>query len=450
MRGSTVPNATHFVKSHGWASRSTHGTTGSTCSATAPQGPAGGTSELFQFLGLIRALDPTYADDFWSKPGYLGTEKSSLGKLVRAARITVDETITNVKLSDAGKPASLTLAGVPGSLGVVPLDYSVVSADGDVVGSVSGTFELATRTFTLDSGNSDAVLDALTVGAALRLDNSWAVAFTTYHRHQVPTRSGLDAWNQFRDSAGKPLYPQRGLDLGPIVSSGISGGGSFTGKLTMKVIVIDNLYDSDAFPWQADWYARQVTANFGEASSDQFRLWYNDHADHVDPHSPRLVNYGGLFKQALKDVADWVESGVEPARSTRYSVVGSQVFVPGSAGARRGIQPVVDLAVDGVGRRREKVTVRAGQLVRFHAAAEVPSGAGKIVATGWDFEGTGDVNWTPTRRPGRAVTVAASHRFFEPGVYFVSLRATAQREGDATNPYTPIDNLDTVRVVVKG
>ena len=32
---------------------------------------------VFLFASQIRALDPTYADDFWSKPGYLGTEPLS-------------------------------------------------------------------------------------------------------------------------------------------------------------------------------------------------------------------------------------------------------------------------------------------------------------------------------------------------------------------------------------
>ncbi|MEU0649571.1 hypothetical protein [Streptomyces umbrinus] len=31
---------------------------------------------LLGFAGVVRAMDPTYMDDFWSKPGYLGTEQS--------------------------------------------------------------------------------------------------------------------------------------------------------------------------------------------------------------------------------------------------------------------------------------------------------------------------------------------------------------------------------------
>ncbi len=40
---------------------------------------------LLGFGSLVKAIDPTYADDFWTKPGYLGTEQSPLGDKVRAA-----------------------------------------------------------------------------------------------------------------------------------------------------------------------------------------------------------------------------------------------------------------------------------------------------------------------------------------------------------------------------
>ncbi|MET0430150.1 MAG: PKD domain-containing protein, partial [Microvirga sp.] len=40
---------------------------------------------LLGFGEIVKQIDPTYADDFWSAPGYLGTEQSPLGDLVRAA-----------------------------------------------------------------------------------------------------------------------------------------------------------------------------------------------------------------------------------------------------------------------------------------------------------------------------------------------------------------------------
>src|SRR4029079_12015292 len=49
-----------------------------------PNQPPGGViaSDLLSFLGIVKAIDRTYADDFWTKPGYLGTEQSPLGELI--------------------------------------------------------------------------------------------------------------------------------------------------------------------------------------------------------------------------------------------------------------------------------------------------------------------------------------------------------------------------------
>ena len=43
--------------------------------------------------GYVPYLDPTYTDDFWTKPGYLGTDKTSS---VSAARIQHKATVVNV------------------------------------------------------------------------------------------------------------------------------------------------------------------------------------------------------------------------------------------------------------------------------------------------------------------------------------------------------------------
>ena len=50
---------------------------------------------LLGFGGIVRRIDPTYVDDFWTKPGYLGTEQSPLGDVVRAALADVGDTPDN-------------------------------------------------------------------------------------------------------------------------------------------------------------------------------------------------------------------------------------------------------------------------------------------------------------------------------------------------------------------
>lgn len=306
---------------------------------------------LLGFGAVIKQLDPTYADDFWSKPGYLGTEQSPLGDLVRA--------------------------------------------------------ELA------------------------RTGDRWAVALPSYYRHQVPPAGeGYDVFDSLRGR-----YPQRPLLIGPAIANSVTGGGTYTGRINGKVIVVDNLLDSDAYPWHADWYARRVQ------SPGDFRLYYNDNADHLEgpvngAKASRIVSYDPIVEQALRDVAAWAERGVRPPQSTRYTVTGGQVRVPATAAQRRGIQPVVDLTVRG----RDRVDVRAGQKVDFRARVAAPPGAGRIVSVGWDFTGSGA--FTPA-----TTGFTASHRFTEPGTYYVSLKVASSRSGDAES-FAMVENLDRVRVVV--
>ena len=313
---------------------------------------------LLGFGAVIQQLDPTYADDFWSKPGYLGTEQSALGDIVRA--------------------------------------------------------ELA------------------------RTGDRWAVALPSYYRHQVPPADqGYDAFDVLRGRDGLPRYPQRALLVGPLISSGVTGGGTYTGKINGKVIVVDNLVDSDAFPWHAAWYARRI------ASGDNFRLYYNDNADHLEgpvtgAKANRIVSYDPIVEQALRDVAAWAERGIAPPRSTGYDLIDGQVTVPASAIRRRGIQPVVDLAVRG----RDRVEVKAGGRVDFVGTVQTPPGAGVIVAAGWDFTGSGD--FVPA---APALTMRGSHRFTEPGTYYVSLKVASSRSGHV-EPFAQVENLDRVRVVV--
>ena len=330
---------------------------------------------LLGFGAVIRQIDPSYVTDFWTKPGYLGTEKSALGDLVRAA-----------------------LA----ELGDTP-------------------------------------------------DNRWTVALPSYYRHQVPPADqGFTAFDVLRGPDGQPRYPQRPLLVGPLISRGVTGGGTFTGKINGKVIVVDNLADPDAYPWHAAWYADRVRSALGDTGfKNNFRLYYNDNADHLEgpvtgTKANRIVSYDPIVEQALRDVAAWAERDAVAPRSTRYRMVDGQVIVPERASQRRGIQPVVDLAVRG----GDRITVRVGQQVTFSGRAQVPPGTGKIVSVGWDFTGTGSYATTAIRRPRPALRVDGSHRYTEPGTYYVALRVASSRSGVA-EPFAQVENLDRVRVVVR-
>lgn len=415
---------------------------------------------LLGFGSTVRAIDPGYAKDFWSQSGYLGTDPSALGDLFRAAKIDALASVTNVSGD------TLTLSGAPSTLGPTgfPLDFTLYGSDGTTkIGTLTGTLDPATGTFTLSGTNNPAVA----AGDELRIDNRWSLALAAYYRYQVPQDRDFYPWDQFRDQNGYPIYPQRGgvcmppssdpygapgacLQIGPLISNSVTGGGTFTGKINGKVILVDELLDTDAFAWPGDWYAKRVEANLGNQFDDNFRVWFNDHAHHVAPTGPgiiqnNLVDTTGIFEQGLRDLSAWVEKGKPAPKSTSYQVVNSQVIVPPTAQHRGGIQPVVDLTVGG----GSSIDVSVGQQVTFHAKIETPPGTGEIVATAWDFLDTNSYTPEPFGPPRATAEADATFTYNQTGTYFVSLRVTAQRQGsDANSPFTRVQNLGRVRVVV--
>ncbi|NUU21241.1 MAG: PKD domain-containing protein, partial [Streptomycetaceae bacterium] len=371
----------------------------------------------------------------------------------RAALTDHTAAIAQVERDARNTPTRLVLDSVPANLNpAAGLDFTLYAPDGTTqIGALKGTIDRATKVFTLGGDNNPDVVNAIAEGAHLRLDNHWFLALSAYYRYTVPHEPGYAAYDQFRDANGQPIYPQRPVEVGPLVASSVAGGGTFTGKITGKVIVVSNLLDPGALPYQADWYANRVKAALGAGYEDNFRLWYNDNADHLDgpvtgPKSTRIVSYDGILQQALRDISAWVERGVAPVKSTQYNLKDGQVTVPADAQDRRGVQPVVDLsAAGGTGR----VEVRAGQPVTFTAGIEAPPAAGKIVSTEWDFNGTGEFTATPFGTPRPCAEVSATFTYPKPGTYIASLRVTSQRDGDATTPFTKVQNLGRIQIVVR-
>ena len=220
-------------------------------------------------------------------------------------------------------------------------------------------------------GADTAIMNSIQAGDKVRIDNSAYLALQTYHRHQVPSRD-MYGWEQFRNSKGEPIYPQRGVLIGPIGS--MNGAGSVqNGHFTGKMIALESLMDIDALPWQADWYRTKVKEALGRRLDQEFRLYFIDHAQHTAPvgvpAQARTVSYQGALEQALRDVSAWVEKGVKPPPSTNYKMVDSQVEVPKTAAKREGIQPVVHLSAN----RRERADVAVGMPVTSRAAATILS-----------------------------------------------------------------------------
>lgn len=103
----------------------------------------------------------------------------------------------------------------------------------------------------------------------------------------------------------------------------------------------------------------------------------------------------------------------------------------------------------------------------MHCTATLPW-KGKVVAAAWNFEGLpkdldkkDDWNFEastafpvkatirPVDKRGTRASIKATYTFNKAGTFFPTLRVASQRHGDAKTPFTKIQNLDRVRVVVQ-
>ncbi|MCB2061028.1 MAG: hypothetical protein KDE21_11005, partial [Novosphingobium sp.] len=388
--------------------------------------------------GMIPAMDPNYVDDFWSKPGYLGTDP---GSKIGEARFKHDATVTGV---EGGPPFLIELTEGPGR---DCADAHLIVLSGEAQGNSLPIKQVDGKTVALIMTADPAVAAAIRPGDSVRIDNDWTLALQTYHRHQVPADPKYYGWNQFRGEAGTPIYPQRGVMVGTAGTTN-SAGSMLEGDHDGKMLMLAVLLDIDSFPWQADWYRSQVKAAKGDGFGENYALYFIDNAHHENPMRPiqraHAISYGGALQQALRDLAAWVEKGVHPV-DTVYTVADTQVLVPASAAERKGIQPVIDLKANG----SLRAEVAVGEPVKLTATIEAPPGAGKVVSAQWDLEGTGDLSGAEqVASPAERVSLSTEHSYSQPGTRFAVLRVASQREGDAETPYARVQNIARVRVVV--
>jgi hypothetical protein len=443
----------------------------------------GALSILYQ---TVLARDPSYFQDFWTEPGYLGKDhpeqfaKARLQHRVRVKRVlkSSDAAAAGIQMPGRLAPGASDPATAWQNLAKdyggepLPVGFELESPPAPgynlegvtirvmtgpsagkliVLGGMSGN--VALFQFGPGSGSLRNITDAVQPGHEVQLDNSDLLAFETYYRH---TLLGPDSYvcNQLRKPDGTPIYPQR-KDVEGIMAEWVrTGVGSqITGEIHGKMIVLQYLLDWDAHAWFADWYHNKVREHLGERIKDRYRLYFVDHCTHGEAPDPtRTVPYIGALQQALRDLSAWVERGVEPLLETPYRVQDAQVLLPPTAAERKGLQSVVHVQVNG----KERVQVPAGKEVEFTAKIEMPPGAGSIVSVEWDFDATtavvaGDVNRFPIAEqitPAPTISLTRRHTFSRPGTYFPAVRVHSQRDGHAKTLYARVANLGRVRVVV--
>ena len=187
-----------------------------------------------------------------------------------------------------------------------------------------------------------------------------------------------------------------------------------------------------------------------------------DNADH-DPAGPaatanplapsHIVSYEGEMEQALLDLDAWVNRGVRPAPSSHYTVTkDNAIQLPPTAGQRKGLQPVLNLSArkaSGGPASTGRIDVVAGTPVTFSLRASVPSGTGTVVTADWHFTGLGNgAAKSPLARPAASLQMQATFTYYKKGTYFPYVVVASQRNGNGNTPYTLVQNLIRVRVVV--
>lgn len=379
-----------------------------------------------------QALDPGYANDFWTLPGYGGHDPA-----VAAARVQIDARVVALDGADGvilDKPMSGSLS-----------NHELIVTSGPSAGKSFFISGATGKKLTL-AGEPHATV---AVGTTVRIDNSWLIALQYYARHQVP---GADqyGWNQYRFGLAAPAYPQRAILVGPLLDA-MTAGSVSNGHFDGKMIMLASTMDVQAYPWSADWYMKQAKAALGASFDSRYRLWYMDNADHDATHSPiaadHIVSYRSELQQALLYLDAWVVRGAEPPATTRYTIDdNNQIQLAPTAAERNGVQPLATLVrADG-----DTAPVAVGQPVKFTVSAEVPPGTGKIVKVEWDYLGNsgrfpvGAVLDAPAPR----ISLDGRYTFTAPGTYFPVVRVTAQREV-GTPQYGLVQNLASVRVVVR-
>lgn len=433
----------------------------------------------------VKQMDPSFFQEFWTVPGYAGTDPESnacrdrltFQTVVKSVHLHTEKTeaqdLNDVdgawkkQLAD-GRGSYIEVEEVPAGDDLYTEGVNITFSTGEAVGEVllldkiqksesgKGGFFTIGMCFGMD--DLDGVLSSIKPGDEIRLDNSDYIAIQHYYRHQCPSDANFHAWDQFRKEDGTPAIPQRSFVMGP----GFTGTGRpQDGNIQCKTIVIQSMMDESTCPWCGDWYRGQVARTKG--SEDDFRLYYMDRCLHGNVStlmSTYIVNYLGALNQAMLDVSAWVERGVEPAPTTVYQMVDNQVEAAPTADRRKGLQPVVTLLANG----EKCVRVKAGEAVTLTATAVVPEGTGTVTALDFEFEADDlvspgmDIKYI-FHNPGEftsymdgnchAAKATMTHIYSKPGTYFAAVRVKSERNSDAGAQFTQVQNLDRARIIVE-
>jgi Tannase and feruloyl esterase len=421
----------------------------------------------------LEEQDPSYFEDFWTRPGYVGHDHPELvARDVIDTRSTVARVLTpkdiledpmflepeyqNMRIMVGIMAGSHNAFNLPMAVELddVGAGYRLGSGVRIVSGRATGrqlyAMQAVGNVFFCD-GVAEANLLRFTdvlPGDEVHVDNRKFLAYHYFARHHLMEDMQFDALRV----DGKPIYPQHPVPL----QSALMGVG-YSGQYKGKLMWVHHTKDSSLWPPQGVVYRDAVLRSQGEEGArERFRLRWVENAEHgpamMVPSLPNraaatwLIDYMPFIEQSLVDLIAWVEQGVEPV-DTAFGWSDNKVILSPDAVERRGIQAVIRVTANG----SDRAEVRVGDPVTLEMIATVPPGAGTIVAADWDFDGTATFPYKHGEVDGTASSIGlgTSHAFDRPGEYFVTGRVHSHREGDVTAEDRRIPNVAQARVVVR-
>jgi hypothetical protein len=419
--------------------------------------------------------DPGYFDAFWTEAGYLGHDRPELlrrwqvqAKTVVSRVVTPRELIPPDAPPEVGVRMAMMLGGLDAPVaavldGLEPDDYgrmigaTLTVSSGAATGRMLYCTALMGPVVVATAYDSGQTFHDVHPGDEVTVDNRHHIAFRYSYRHEMTVDE--DRFPEFHPEwqhlalDGHPVFPQRrpAWNFDDTVATEL-----YQYRFAGKMLLVENALDGTNWPAHGHNYATRVHDHGGPASEEYFRLYWTDHAAHgpgtmYPAGNPpvvttRVIDYQGILHAALRHLVGWVEEGIDPPASTGYTWSRDNALaLAATAGERAGLQPVVDLTVNGATRAE----VAVGETFHLAVAAEAPAGAGTIVALEWDFDGTG--MWPETAGfdgSSARVSASASHSYDRPGTYFPAARVWAQMDHDAGSPLWRSPNLGRVRVEV--
>jgi hypothetical protein len=418
--------------------------------------------------------DPTYFQDFWNEPGYLGHdnpeilarvlvhERTAVKKVFPASQVDSLFALMHTRLATAGAARVDPSWGVSLDLDLADdpervLFSKVKILTGKAAGRELLICDLDGEVISPFSERNPDVFEGVEPGDELEIDNRDFVAFCHYHRYAVegmlPSKRRIVPQLASWTVDGVAVYPQRPVH---------GRQGQNTGKFQGKMIYVQPTKDNMVWNTTIAGYHELVKEHLGERIDEQFRLWFVENSPHGAPEgvgpmisdekdpkvwSTRLVSYDGASAQSLRELVRWVEEDAPPTATYPYEMSrDNALLLPATAAERGGVQPVVQASVNG-GVRAE---VKVGEPVSFRGVAENPGGKGAILSAEWDFTGRGGWELQAPEADGSSASISttASHAYDRPGVYFPSFRVGARYEG-GNAPGPQIQNIARVRVIVR-